>query len=66
MASSVPAPYSTALYRITYAWGLAFAPHALKIILLGNSGYKWDNKIGINLFSTTIPSCLPLPHHELC
>lgn len=42
-------PYSDALYRVTYAWGLAFAPHALKIILLGASGYQWDNRLGMPL-----------------
>jgi len=39
-------PNADAIKTIAYAWGLAFAPHALKITLLGNAGYKWDNRIG--------------------
>jgi uncharacterized MAPEG superfamily protein len=37
---------SLATKRIAYAWGLAFAPHVLKLVILGTSGYKWDNAIG--------------------
>lgn len=39
-------PNSDAITRIAYAWGIAFAPHALKIIMLGQAGYKWDNRVG--------------------
>jgi uncharacterized MAPEG superfamily protein len=37
---------STAVWRIVYAWSLAFAPHVVKLVILGSGGYKWDNSIG--------------------
>jgi uncharacterized MAPEG superfamily protein len=37
---------SDAIWTIVYAWAIAFAPHAIKIGVLGSGGYKWDNKIG--------------------
>ena len=46
MATTNSAAASLALTRITYAWGLAIVPHALKLVMLGVSGYKWDNRIG--------------------
>lgn len=38
--------YSDALYRVTYAWGLTFLPHVIKIVTLNTSGYEWDNRVG--------------------
>jgi uncharacterized MAPEG superfamily protein len=37
---------SLATRRIVYAWALAFAPHVVKLVVLGSGGYKWDNAIG--------------------
>jgi uncharacterized MAPEG superfamily protein len=37
---------SLATKRIVYAWALAFAPHVVKLVVLGTAGYKWDNSIG--------------------
>lgn len=58
MAAAVnPAAYSDALYRVAYAWGLTFAPHAIKIALLGSNGYQWDNRLGkiLHLPSFRVP-----------
>lgn len=37
---------SDALYSITYAWAMAFAPHVYKVISVSLAGYKWDNTAG--------------------
>jgi uncharacterized MAPEG superfamily protein len=37
---------SDAIWSIVYAWAIAFAPHAIKMGVLGSGGYIWDNKIG--------------------
>ena len=65
--AAIPNPnaYSDALYRVTYAWGLTFLPHALKIAFLGSNGYQWDNRLGMFRLplSLSLPSILYSPSH---
>jgi len=52
---------SDALYSITYAWAMAFAPHVYKIVSISLAGYKWDNTAGrsnIGKAAGTIPADL--------